>query len=108
MLQRTINATVKEFELPTIIGSFKLTMNRERTVLGVVLVNGKNVLLAQENTSKYTKEFTFQVVETGATINLSGDNDSADQYIDSYQANGKLLHLFGEKTSRSMGGATSI
>jgi hypothetical protein len=108
MINRITQVAVKEHELPAISGGFKLSMHRERSVLGIVQANGKNLLLFQEESGNYHKEFSFEVVESGTTVKLSSDFEGATEYLGSYSAGGKLLHVYGIKTGRRAGGAAVL
>lgn len=108
MLHRSQQVTINEHELPATAGSFNLKMNSQRTIVGIVSSGGKTLLLAQGVDGSSDQEFSFEAVESGKSVSLSNDFDEPTTYLGSYQADGKLLHLFGVKTVRSRGGACGM
>lgn len=108
MLRNSEDVTIKEHALPAKAGSFKLTVSRERLIVGVNQSGGQPVLLVQEVDGASTETVDFEVVETGTSITLCHSFEDATVYLGSYQSEGKLLHLFGARAGRRMGGALSL
>ena len=59
---------IKEYELPAVAGTFKLDMETQRIIVGVITRHGASVLLSQERTNSSSEENTFELVETGSAV----------------------------------------